>query len=167
MSPVIDDLRIEAEIPPKSVRPGAIVAVSLRFSNVGSRMRTLFFIGAEVYRSGQSTFQLQLGSGPPLVQPPPREGYVPTAADFHELPPRGRLEFKQTLRLPRDIPLGDHPVVWVYENDVSSLPNAVVTPPPRGTPSVGKPTLWVGRIEDGFTVNVARPFINRARRTPG
>lgn len=166
MSQVIDDLRIEAEIPPKSVRPGAIVAVSLRFSNLGSRMRTLFFIDAETYRSGQSTFHLQVGSGPPLVQPPPRAGYVPTAADFHELPPRGRLDFKQTLRLPRDIPLGDHAVVWIYENDLTSVPNAAVTPPSPGT-SVGKPTLWVGRIEDGFTVNVARPFIGGRRRTPG
>jgi hypothetical protein len=160
MSPVIDDLRIEAEIPPKSVRPGAVVAVSLRFSNIGTRLRTLFLIVDEAYRFGQSTFQLQIGSGPPLVQPPRRAGYVPTAADFHELPPRGRLEFKQTLRLPRDIPLGDHTVLWVYDNEVSTLPQSAVTP---GGKLVAP--IWVGHIEDGFTVNVMRALVTR--RSPG
>lgn len=164
MSPIIDDLRIEAEIPPKSVRPGTVVVIPLRLSNLGTRMRTLFFIEAESYRFGQSMFELQVGSGPPLVQPPRRAGYVPKSTDFHELPPRGRLEFTQTLRLPKDAPIGKHAVKWIYENHVTTGPG------PAGTPSGSQPLpgLWVGRIEDAFTVEVARPLLStRPRRTPG
>lgn len=157
MSPIIDDLRIEAEIPPKSVRPGSPVVVTLRFSNLGTRLRTLFLIRDETFRYGQSTFQLSVGSGPPVVQPPRRPGHVVTTADFHSLPPRGRLEFSQTLRMPRDIPLGEHAVRWVYENDLGHWP---VSP---NDSSSGQPIpgIWKGRIEDQFTVEVSRGLIGR------
>ena len=59
MSPIIDDLRIDAEIPPQTQRPGATVVVTLRFSNLGTGMRKLFLIGPEGYRFGQSAFHLQ------------------------------------------------------------------------------------------------------------
>jgi hypothetical protein len=164
MSPIIDDLRVEAEIPPQTQRPGTAVVVTLWFSNLGTRTRTLFLIRAEAYRFGQSTFHLQLGAGPPIVQPPRQGGYTPTAADFHELGPRARLEFTQTLRLPRDTPTGKHTVQWVYHNEVDCWPSA----PLPGTPGGGPiPGIWVGRIEDGFTLNVTRGLVGWGTHRPG
>jgi hypothetical protein len=155
MSPIVDDLRIEAEIPPRSVRPGASVVVTLRFLNLGDRLRTLYVICQETYRFGQSTFHLQVGSDPPLVQPPRRAGYVPTAADFHQLAPRGKLELTQTLRLPRSIPPGKYSVQWVYENKVDHWPF------PPNTKDAGQPIpgIWEGHIVDPFSVEVARPVV--------
>lgn len=162
MSPIVDDLRIEAEIPPKPMRPGTAGVITLRFSNLGARMRTLFLIGDESYRFGQSTFHLELGTGETLVQPPRRAGYVPTATDFHKVAPRGQLESTQTLRLPRSIEPGKYVVRWVYENDVKLWPSG-----PK-FPSAGKPIpgIWVGRIEDRFEVTVERGLlIRRIRHT--
>jgi hypothetical protein len=161
MSPIIDDLRIDAEIPPQTQRPGATVVVTLRFSNLGTRLRKLFLIGPEGYRFGQSAFHLQIGSGPPLVQPPRRPGYLPTASDFHDLGPRVRLEFTQSLRLPRDITPGKYAVQWVYENVVDHWPGI------PGTSVGGKPIpgIWVGRIEDAFEVQVARGVVSGPMRS--
>lgn len=160
MSSIVDDLRIEAEIPPKAQRPGAAVVVTLRFVNHGTRPRTLFLARDESYRFGQSTFQLYVGTGAPLVQPPRRDGYVPTAADFHRLGPRSQLEFTQTLRLPRDIAPGRYKVEWVYENELDCWPGSLSVGP-SGGPSDGTTIadLWVGRIVDPFTVEVERPVI--------
>jgi hypothetical protein len=152
MSPIIDDLQIEAEIPPRPQRPGTAVVVTLRFINVGTQVRRIYLIGSESYRFGQSMFRLHVGSGEPLVQPPRRGSYVPTAADFHELAPRTRREFTQTLRLPRAIEPGKHKVEWIYENQLECLPS---TP---STPTVGQSIagVWVGRLVDTFSVQVAR-----------
>jgi hypothetical protein len=153
MSPIVDDLRIEAEIPPKSVPPGTAVVVALQFLNLGVRLRTLYFIAREAYRFGQSTFHLQIGSGPPLVQPPRRASYVPSTTDFHQLRPRSKLEFTQTLRLPRDIPYGKYAVQWVYENELDQWP----FPPSTGEPIPG---IWKGRLVDSFALEVARPLLS-------
>lgn len=166
MSPIIDDLRVEAEIPPQAHRPGALVVVTLKFSNLSARPRMLFLINDGAYRSGQSTFLLQIGSGPPLVQPLPQPGYVPTTADFHEIGPRETLAFKQGLRLPREIPPGDYVAQWVYENEVKCWPDAPSLP---GTPpeaSAGEPIagIWLGRIEDRFDVKVGAGRIGPDRR---
>lgn len=157
MSQIIDDLRIEAEIPPKAQRPGTGVVIKLRFINVGTRPRTLYLIGDETYRFGQSTFQLHVSPLETVVQPPRRGGYVPTVADFHELPPRGLFESSQTLRLPRDIRPGKYAVEWVYENHVECWPTS------PNTPSAGQaiPGIWVGRIVEPFHITVARPLLVR------
>lgn len=164
MSGIIDDLRIEAEIPPKPVRPGSSVAVTLTFSNLGTRPRTIFLIRDETYRFGQSTFELSIGSGPPLVQPPRRDGYVPTAADFHALAPQAKLQLQQTLRIPADIPApAKHTVLWVYENEVTTWPG------PTSSPTAGQPIpgIWVGRIADRFVVDVRRGRLAAVRGSPG
>jgi hypothetical protein len=153
MSPIVDDIRIEAEIPPKSVAPGTAVVVALQFLNLGGLQRTLYFIVRESYRFGQSTFHLQIGSGPPLVQPSRRTGYIPSTADFHQLRPRSTLEFTQTLQLPRDIPYGKYSVQWVYENKLDQWP----FPPSTGQPIPG---IWTGRIVDSFALEVARPLLS-------
>lgn len=152
MSPIIDDLQIEAEIPPRPQRPGTSVTVTLRFINVGARMRRIYLIGPESYRFGQSMFRLHVGTGEPLLQPARRGTYVPTAADFHELAPRTRREFSQTLRLPRSIEPGKLEVEWIYENRLECFPSS------PSTPTVGQSVsgIWVGRIVDTFTVQVAR-----------
>jgi hypothetical protein len=162
MSPIIDDLRIEAEIPPRPLRPGSAVDVTLTFSNVGTRIRTIFLIRDESYRFGQSTLELQVGSGPPLVQPPPREGYVPTQADFHQLPPRGKLQFQQTLRIPGDLAPAKHTVHWVYENEITTWPST----PGGNTGGQPIPGIWVGRITDRFVVEVKRGRL-APRGSPG
>jgi hypothetical protein len=152
MSPIIDDLRIEAEIPPKPVRPGTAVEVTLSFSNVGTRARTIFLICDETYRFGQSTFELYVGPTSPLVQPPRLEGYAPTAADFHALDPGGKLGFRQTLRLPADLTPAKYTVHWVYENQVITWPDT------SSTGGVGQPIpgIWVGRVAHRFVVDVQR-----------
>lgn len=152
MSPIVDDLRIEAEIPPKPLWPGTAVEVTLRFLNVGGRVRTLFLICDETYRFGQSMFQLQIGSDPPLVQPPRRAGYVPSVRDFHQLAPRGQLRATQTLRLPRSIPPGKYSAHWIYENTLDQWP----FPPSTGRPIPG---IWVGRIKDAFALEVTRSLL--------
>lgn len=165
MSSIVDDLRIEAEIPPRAQRPGAAVVVELRFINHGTRPRTLFVVGDESYRFGQSTFHLHVGSSAPLVQPPRRAGYVPTTADFRPLGPRSVLGLRQTLQLPRDLEPGKYEVEWVYENEVGSWPDSAA--PASGNTSSGNtssggqpiPGIWRGRIVDAFTIEVAPPQI--------
>lgn len=151
MSPIIDDLRIDAEIPTKSIKPGASVEVSLRFLNLATRARTIFLLCEEALRHGQSTFYLEReGSAPPWVQPERRSSGKPvTEADFHHIAARGKLVFTQTLRLPTDLAPGKYPVRWVYENRVEGLP--------AGTPGGGEPIpgIWLGTLEDRFTVSVA------------
>ena len=160
MSPIIDDLRIEAEIPPTAIRPGAAVVIKLRFLNLGTRARTLYLIGDESFRFGQSTFHLHVSPLATVVQPPRRGSYVPSAADFREIGPRGVLESTQTLRLPRDIKAGKYSVEWVYENHVECWPNSPNSPT---LPSAGQsiPGIWVGRIVDSFVLPVARPLLVR------
>jgi len=153
MSPIVDDLRIEAEIPPKPQSAGAAVVVTLRFLNLAGRTRTLFLIEQESYRFGQSTFQLRIGSNL-LVQPSPRGGYVPTVHDFHLVGPRRQLRATQTLLLPRDTPPGKYVVEWVYENCLVQWP----FPPSTGKPIPG---IWAGRIVDSFAMEVARPLLGR------
>lgn len=160
MSPIIDDLRIDAEIPPRSARPGSSVQVTLRFINVGSQPRTIFLIRSEEFRANQSTFVLERGAGvPPLVQPPPRpHGYVVTQADFHVVKPRAQLAFTQTLRLPPDLKIGQYDVRWIYENTVDHWEGGTVTlDGPTQPVNDGKPIpgIWLGTIEDRFTVSVA------------
>lgn len=157
MSPIIDDLRIEAEIPPRAQRPGTGVVVKLRFLNVGTRARTLYLIRDESYRFGQSTFKLYVSPLETLVQPPRRGGYVPTPADFHPLPARGILEFSQTLQLPRDIKAGKYRFQWVYENQVDCMPAG--TPTPAADQAV--PPIWTGRNMDENSITVSRPLIVR------
>ncbi len=163
MSSIVDDLRIEAEIPPKAQRPGTAVVVTLRFVNHGTRPRTLFLVRDESYRFGQSTFQLYVGTAAPLVQPPRNAGYVPTAADFHRIGPRSQLEFTQTLRLPRDLAPGQYKVEWVYENELACWPTSSSQSSAGSSagPSDGTTIadLWVGRIVDPFAVEVERSVI--------
>lgn len=152
MSPIIDDLQIEAEIPPRAQRPGTSVVVTLRFVNVGTQVRRIHLIGTESYRFGQSMFQLHVGPGEPLVQPARRGTYVPKATDFHELAPRSRREFSQTLRLPRSIAPGKHKVEWIYDNQLECWPAS------PSTPSAGQSItgIWVGRLVDTFAIEVSR-----------
>lgn len=157
MSPIIDDLRIEAEIPPKAQRPGTGVVIKLRFLNVGTRPRTLYLIGDESYRFGQSTFELYVSPRETVVQPPRRGGYVPTSADFHLLPGHGILEFTQTLRLPRDIKAGKYLLHWVYANQVDCLPAGA----PTISPNHAVPPIWTGRNMDETSITVSRPLIVR------
>jgi hypothetical protein len=155
MSPIIDDLQIEAEIPPRPQRPGTSVVVTLRFINVGTQVRRIYLIGSESYRFGQSMFRLHVGAGEPLVQPARRGSYVPTAADVHELAPRTPREFTQTLRLPRSIDPGKHEVEWIYENQLECVPSVPSTPStPKAVQSLAG--IWVGRLVDTFSVQVAR-----------
>lgn len=144
MSPIIDDLRIDAEIPPQSVRPGTAVEVALRFYNTGTKPRMLYFICEQDERHGHSMFVLDpRGPGPIVVQPQPRPNpHQPTAADFHELPPRGKLQLTQTLRVPADLEPGKHEVQWVYENRTDSL---------GGQPISG---IWLGTLQDDFVLTV-------------
>ncbi len=158
MSPIIDDLRVEAEIPPQAHRPGTTVVVKLRFSNLGTRARTLLLNKDEVHRAGQSTFRLEIGSGPPHVQPTGGDDYEPSEADFHELGARGRAEFEQSLRLPAELQPGRYKVRWVYENEVANYPSSA------GTPGKPIPGIWLGRIEDVFELQVARAVIRTEPR---
>lgn len=161
MSPIVDNLRIDAEIPTKSVRPGTSLEVSLRFLNLSTRARKLFLIRSEAFRFGQSTFTLDRGgSGPPIVSPPPRpHGYVVTEEDFHDIDPRGRLAFTQSFRIPPDLAPGAYEVRWVYENAVSQWEGGASTldgatkPLFDGEPIPG---IWLGTIEDRFSVTVGR-----------
>lgn len=157
MSPIIDDLRIEAEIPPTALRPGTAVVIKLRFLNLATRARTLHLIGDESFRFGQSTFYLHVSPLATVVQPPRRGSYVPSAADFHEIAPRGVLESVQTLRLPRDIKPGKYSVEWAYENHVECWPTS------PNIPAAGQsiPGIWVGRIVDSFVLPVARSLVVR------
>lgn len=150
MGPIIDDLRIEAESPPGHQRPGASVTVTLQFFNTGDDVRRLFFIGAENLRFGQSTFRFRPRAWPTQIQPIPREGYLPREDDFHELAPRGRLTFTQTLHLARNIPHGDLAVEWLYENKIESWPKAMF--------NAGEliPGIWRGSISHSFKVRIAR-----------
>lgn len=158
MSPIIDDLRIEAEIPPRPQRPGTAVAITLRLYNLGTRVRTIYFIVNEAFRFGQSTFRMHVSPQQTVLQPPRRDGYVPSAGDFHELPARSRLDFKQTLRLPADIEPGKHAVEWTYENRVDRWPSA------PNIPSAGQPIpgIWEGSLVDAFAIMVSRPRTGRA-----
>lgn len=155
MSPIIDDLRIEAEIPPRAQRPGTGVVIKLRFLNVGTRARTLYLIGDESYRFGQSMFELYVSPLEKVVQPPRRGGYVPTLADFHLLPARGILEFAQTLRLPRDIKAGKYLLHWVYANQVDCLPTG---PTPLAADQAA-PAIWTGQNTDKTSIVVSRPLL--------
>ncbi|MCX4241814.1 hypothetical protein [Paraliomyxa miuraensis] len=161
MSPIVDNLRIDAEIPPQGIEPGASVVVSLRFLNLDVRARKLFFIRAEPFRFGQSTLTLDRGgSGPPIVSPPPRpHGYVVTEADFHDIAPRSRLAFSQALRVPADLLPGTYGVRWVYENEITQWKGGVNTlDGPSEVLFDGKPIegIWVGSLEDRFSITVRR-----------
>lgn len=146
---IIDDLRIEA-VTPGSHKPGATVTVTLQFFNVGPRERTLFFIVAETYRLGLSTFRFQPRSWPMQVQPTARTGYVPLESDFHAIAPQGRLMFEQKLLLARNTPPGDLAVEWTYENKIESWPSKL--------PSGGEliPGIWRGKLQHTFRVKVTR-----------
>lgn len=150
MDSIIDDLRIEAESPPRSLRPGTAKPVTLRFINMGGNQRTLFFIMSETFRFGQSTFRFKGRGGPTQVQPMPRDGYVPSSSDFHTLPPHGELVFTQALNLARTTQVGDLKVEWEYQNPLDSWPSKMSN---GGEPIPG---IWRGRLVHEFMVKVIR-----------
>lgn len=148
MDQIIDDLRIEAASPPRSLKPGTALPVTLQFFNLSSKERILFFIVSESFRFGQSTFRFKTRGGPTQVQPISREGYVPTSDDFHTLPPNGRLVFEQNLHLPRGTAAGDLMVEWTYQNAMDCWPSKMSY---GGEPIPG---IWRGRIVHNFKVKV-------------
>jgi hypothetical protein len=150
MDSIIDDLRIEAASPPRSLRPGTALPVTLTFINMGGNTRTLFFIGSETYRFGQSTFRFRTRSEPTQVQPMARDGYVPSDADFHTLEPHGRLVFQQALTLARTTPVGNLTVEWTYQNAMECYPSKMSN---RGELIPG---IWRGRLVHNFTVKVTK-----------
>lgn len=150
MDQIIDDLRIEAESPPRSLKPGTAKPVTLHFINLSSRPRTIFFILSETFRFGQSTLRFKTRGGPTQVQPMPRDGYVPTSADFHDLAPGGRLSFEQNLNLPRATPYGDLMVEWTYQNALDCWPSKMSY---GGEPIPG---IWRGKLVYNFKIPIIR-----------
>jgi hypothetical protein len=150
-STIIDDLRIEADSPSGAQRAGATVTVTVQFFNVGPRPRTVFFIVAEPFRLGLSTFRFQPRSWPTQVQPAARAGYIPLESDFHEIAPNSRLAFEQKLLLARNTPPGDLAVEWTYENKIESWPSKL----PNGGEII--PGIWRGKLTHTFRVKVTRP----------
>jgi hypothetical protein len=150
MDPIVNDLRIEADSPPRSLKPGTQQPVTLQFINVSGVERTLFFIGSETFRFGQSTMRFKVRGGPTQVQPTTRDGYVPVDDDFHVLPPHGRLVFTQALHLPRTTPVGSLSVEWEYQNTISCWPAKMSN---GGEPIPG---IWRGRLVHTFTVKVLK-----------
>lgn len=150
MSTIIDDLRIEAEVPPKAFKAGTAVPVTLHIVNTAARDRVIVFIMSETFRFGQSTFRFRPRSLPTQVQPIPRDGYVARDFDFHQLAPHGRLTFNQTLHLPRTIPIGALNVEWEFKNSVNQWPTRF---PNEGEPIEG---IWTGRLTVDFTVKVSK-----------
>jgi hypothetical protein len=150
MDQIIDDLRIEAASPPRSLRPGTAQPVTLQFINLSSNPRTLFFIVSETFRFGQSTLRFKVRGGPTQVQPIARDGYVPNSSDFHTLPPRDRLIFTQNLNLGRTTPLGDLKVEWEYQNALDCWPSKMSN---GGEPIPG---IWRGRLTHSFLIRVVR-----------
>lgn len=150
MTSIFDDLRIEAESPPRSLRAGTALPVTLTFFNSSSNPRTLFFIGSETYRFGQSTFRFRTRSSPTQIQPMARDGYVPSSDDFHTLPPHGKLVFTQALNLARGTPAGELSVEWEYQNALSVWPAKMSN---GGEPI---PDIWRGRLVHNFKFKVVR-----------
>jgi len=154
MSPIIDDLRIDAEIPPQSVRPGTSVEVVLRFVNLDTRPRKVFLRRSEASRYGQSMFRIDVPSPhadivqpDPISSPPP-----PTAADFHELAPQATLELSQTLRVPAELKPRKYKVLWTYENRVGRLDGEPI------------PGIWLGTVQIPFVLNVVARRIGAVLR---
>lgn len=150
MSDIVDDLRIEAESPSGTYKAGYALQVTVQFINVSARPRVVFFILSETFRFGQSTFRYRSRGGPTDVQPIPRDGYVPSEDDFHELPPNGRLQFSQKLLLARTLPPGNLTVEWEYQNPLDSWPAKLSN---GGEPIPG---IWRGRLTSDFKVKVVR-----------
>jgi hypothetical protein len=148
---IIDDLRIEAESPPGAHKAGATIPITLQLFNVGPQPRTLFFIVAEPFRLGLSTFRFQPRAWPTQVQPAARAGYIPLESDFHEIAPNGRLTFEQKLILARNTPPGDLAVEWTYENKIENWPSKL----PMGGERI--PGIWRGKMTHTFRVKVTRP----------
>jgi hypothetical protein len=157
-SPIVDDLQIQAVVPPGPASPGAALPITLTFRNTGSTLRRIYLLQSEPFRAMQSTFFLELPAAGPSMQPEPRpHGIVVTEADFHELPPGGTRSFTPTLQLPADLAPGTLWVRWQYSNRVDQWKGGIQTldgPTKELFGGQRIPGIWVGELEVRFAVEV-------------